>query len=679
MAVVLMPFTKAQFFDNAGNPLSGGKLFTFAAGTSTPIASFTDSTGATPNANPVILDSAGRADIWLTSGTAYKFVLQNSAGTQLWSEDNINPAAIANLGATVVTGDLTLQQPTAATAGANQSSNIEHIQGQYWDGTANQTDDWKLQNVLGTGANPSSTLTITHAGSSGAAQLSIPGNVSVGGTLGVTGKATMSNINNMLEVDGVTNTTCQAAVTAAGSNNRIIVVPPTYAGADCPSTITSNIVYWNFDSTRLYLNNGFNWFQKTGANTESFMHPMMQRSAIGAGGALVTGYFTTTLTNSTIGTGIGVDGIASEANTTGTMSGTLPVLQAHEASVLVGSTGGTITTANGVQGYYNSLGGSTTAITTARGVHALGCNVVSGSAPTNCYGIEAADQTSGGVGKASTRNYSIFSAGISLFGFSGGLAKGGFDMEDSAHATHSVLYVDNTNLLNFQAPQTQGIVFRDSSATARMNLTSAGVRIGDAAGASFGFDVGVNAALQGARNFLTEQGAAGAGLAGFTTFNAVAGDHFLHYNPNAQGDQKWPQVLTLTAQYTNSTTGFTTVGTPNISFPVLANTQYTATCHLYYQAAATGGLNIQFTGPAAPTAVVYGLNAPLSVSTFNTSVATAFSTSMGAVVSTAASNFDAVVSFSLINGANAGTVTLQAKSSAAVQLQIQAGSYCIVQ
>lgn len=159
-----------------------------------------------------------------------------------------------------------------------------------------------------------------------------------------------------------------------------------------------------------------------------------------------------------------------------------------------------------------------------------------------------------------------------------------------------------------------------------------------------------------------------------------SGDHMLKYNPNNGGEQHVPQVYRLTAQYTNSTTGFTTIGTPNIAFPVNANQSYTADCHLYYQAAATGGLNIQFTGPASPTAVIYGLNDPVSNSAFGgDSVATAFSTSLGSVVTTAATNFDAAVSFSLINGANAGTVTLQAKSSAAVQLQIQAGSFCQVQ
>ena len=50
----------AQFFSNSGVPLSGGKIFSYAAGTTTPQATYTSSSGLTPHSNPIILDSAGR-------------------------------------------------------------------------------------------------------------------------------------------------------------------------------------------------------------------------------------------------------------------------------------------------------------------------------------------------------------------------------------------------------------------------------------------------------------------------------------------------------------------------------------------------------------------------------------------------------------------------------------------
>lgn len=181
-----------------------------------------------------------------------------------------------------------------------------------------------------------------------------------------------------------------------------------------------------------------------------------------------------------------------------------------------------------------------------------------------------------------------------------------------------------------------------------------------------------------AQNFWAEAAATG-GAGSFLLWWADSQDHMWKYNQNNAGEQHIGQIYKLTAQYTNSTTGFTTIGTPNFAFPVNANQTYTATVFLFYQAAATGGLNIQFTGPAAPTAVIYGLTLPVSASAFaGDSVATAFGSSLGSAVTTATTNFVAIVNFTLINGVNAGTVTLQAKSSAAAQLQIQIGSYMIV-
>ena len=68
----------AQFFDDNGNPLTGGKVYTYAAGTTTPLATYTTSTGAVANTNPIILDAAGRTpnEIWLIAGTLYKFIVQ---------------------------------------------------------------------------------------------------------------------------------------------------------------------------------------------------------------------------------------------------------------------------------------------------------------------------------------------------------------------------------------------------------------------------------------------------------------------------------------------------------------------------------------------------------------------------------------------------------------------------
>jgi hypothetical protein len=82
----------AQFFDNNGVILSGGKIYTYAAGTTTPQASYTSASGVTPHANPIILDSAGRVpggEIWLTDGLVYKFVIETAASILIGTYDNI--------------------------------------------------------------------------------------------------------------------------------------------------------------------------------------------------------------------------------------------------------------------------------------------------------------------------------------------------------------------------------------------------------------------------------------------------------------------------------------------------------------------------------------------------------------------------------------------------------------
>ena len=103
----LAPTPKLQFFDANGDPLVGGKLYTYAAGTTTPLASYTDSTGLIANTNPIVLDSRGEANVWL-SGAIYKFALYTSVGVLIWTVDNINGTTNSPFGNTTVvnfTGD----------------------------------------------------------------------------------------------------------------------------------------------------------------------------------------------------------------------------------------------------------------------------------------------------------------------------------------------------------------------------------------------------------------------------------------------------------------------------------------------------------------------------------------------------------------------------------------------
>lgn len=88
MAGTLVPYFEGQWFDNNGDPLAGGKVYTYAAGTTTNLATYSDSALSVANANPVILDSAGRAVIYL-SAASYKIVLKTSADVTILTQDNV--------------------------------------------------------------------------------------------------------------------------------------------------------------------------------------------------------------------------------------------------------------------------------------------------------------------------------------------------------------------------------------------------------------------------------------------------------------------------------------------------------------------------------------------------------------------------------------------------------------
>jgi hypothetical protein len=94
MAVNLSPVggVAVQFFTNSGAVLTGGKIFTYAAGTTTPQTTFTNASGSVPHSNPIILDASGRVpsgEIWLTDGFVYKFLLKDANDVLIGTYDNI--------------------------------------------------------------------------------------------------------------------------------------------------------------------------------------------------------------------------------------------------------------------------------------------------------------------------------------------------------------------------------------------------------------------------------------------------------------------------------------------------------------------------------------------------------------------------------------------------------------
>ena len=136
MAVFLSPVggVAAQFFTNTGSVLTGGKIYTYAAGTTTPLPSYTTSAGNVARTNPIVLDAAGRVpdggEIWITSA-AYKFVLTDSTDVLIATYDNLFGIGVLSYQIQNFTGDGTTVAFTLSSAPINENATFVYINGVY--------------------------------------------------------------------------------------------------------------------------------------------------------------------------------------------------------------------------------------------------------------------------------------------------------------------------------------------------------------------------------------------------------------------------------------------------------------------------------------------------------------------------------------------------------------------
>jgi len=156
MAVNLSPLggAAAQFLDNDGNVLSGGKIYTYLAGTSTPATTYTTSLGSIAHSNPIILDSSGRVpggEIWLTVGVTYKFTIKNSSDVLIGTYDNISAIATIPISSSNVTY---LPAGTGAVLTTVQTKLREVVSVEDFGATGNGTTDdtAAIQLALNSGA-----------------------------------------------------------------------------------------------------------------------------------------------------------------------------------------------------------------------------------------------------------------------------------------------------------------------------------------------------------------------------------------------------------------------------------------------------------------------------------------------------------------------------------------------
>jgi hypothetical protein len=124
----------AQFFTNTGAVLTGGKLYTYAAGTTTPQTTYTTNSGNVARTNPVVLDAAGRVpdsgEIWITS-QAYKFVLKDATDVLIATYDNVVAASSGAYTIQNFTGNGTTVSFTLSSAPNSENSTFVYINGVY--------------------------------------------------------------------------------------------------------------------------------------------------------------------------------------------------------------------------------------------------------------------------------------------------------------------------------------------------------------------------------------------------------------------------------------------------------------------------------------------------------------------------------------------------------------------
>ena len=198
MVASISPDPRLQFFANDGSPLVGGKLYTYAAGTTTPLATYTSITGLVANTNPVILDSRGEASVWF-SAAKYKFVLKDANDVEIWTQDSL--WAAANVDGSNATGTWPIDiSGNAATATVADSVKAGGAVNRIIAGT-----NITISPTSGVGTvtvNSTSSATVTSVDGAGLYGFSVTGGpITTSGTLTVTPPAP-STSGNVLTSDG---------------------------------------------------------------------------------------------------------------------------------------------------------------------------------------------------------------------------------------------------------------------------------------------------------------------------------------------------------------------------------------------------------------------------------------------------------------------------------------------
>jgi len=230
-SVLLSPVGNGQqFFDNNGLPLAGGLIYTYQAGSSTLLTTYTTVNGTIANTNPIVLDASGRTpnEIWMQTGYSYKFIIKTAGTVTLQTLDNLYPI-LQNAPASAPT------LPTGAII--LWSGSIGSIPSGYviCDGT-NSTPDLRDRFVIGAGStyavgatggsadaivvSHTHTATVTDPGHAHTTGQAFSGSGSVGGTGGPSGVTTSTST----ATTGITVANASTGTSGTGAN-----LPPYYS------------------------------------------------------------------------------------------------------------------------------------------------------------------------------------------------------------------------------------------------------------------------------------------------------------------------------------------------------------------------------------------------------------------------------------------------------------------
>jgi hypothetical protein len=235
MAVNLSPIGNGfQFLTTTGLPLNGGLIYTYQAGSTTPLTTYSDINGSIANTNPIVLGTDGRpqGEIWLTYGFNYKFVLQTSTGSTIQTYDNLYGiiGTTAATGTTIPAGLISLWYGSIGSIPS----------GWYLCDGSNGTPDLRDRFIVGagstysvaaTGGSTTHTLTTSEMPShTHTATVTDPGHVhSIAGSISATGSGGNALIigSGLFSASAVTGITVTNSAT--GSGTAFNILNPYYA------------------------------------------------------------------------------------------------------------------------------------------------------------------------------------------------------------------------------------------------------------------------------------------------------------------------------------------------------------------------------------------------------------------------------------------------------------------